>query len=524
MEQWSSYSRQVIQWSRSHRELLIYLLLMALALSLRLWDLGSRALHHDESLHAIYSWYVNIGNGYRHDPLMHGPFQFFGTSSIFALFGDSNVTARLLPALFGTILVGLPYLLRNLLGRHGALIIAAVLALSPTILYFSRFARNDIYMAVWALSLVIVTWRYLQEGKNRYLYISAALLALALATKETAFILVALLGGYFFILALGKLFIPQERRHHQHNRAGNLLILFITLTLPLWSAGIALFQDQIGVVLANPDPGAGPVGVPLGVGLGVAAIVVALLLIISVVMGLVWNYRLWLVSAAIFSGIWVLLYTSFLTNVSMGWGAAYGALWGTGLRSRMWARGNQPWYYYFVIGFNYEFLPFTFAVLGGFFYLLKGNAFSRFLVYWSVTGFIAYTLAGEKMPWLSVNVALPLILLGGKFLGDIVGRVPWRKGVTREGVLMLALVAGIVVFGVWIVLTVVRTTDFYQGVNFWILLIVTLLFIAVGGLLFRRLPRRQSLTLIALGLALVMVLPNGEYQPPGQLSQRRRSL
>ena len=57
--------------------------ILILALALRLWDLGGQALHHDESLHAVYSWYLFDGRGYLHNPLMHGPFQFFGTAGHF---------------------------------------------------------------------------------------------------------------------------------------------------------------------------------------------------------------------------------------------------------------------------------------------------------------------------------------------------------------------------------------------------------------------------------------------------------
>src|SRR5581483_2865047 len=58
------------------RDLLPFLVLTGIGLALRLYDVGSRALHHDESLHAVYSWYLYIGRGYVHDPLMHGPYQF----------------------------------------------------------------------------------------------------------------------------------------------------------------------------------------------------------------------------------------------------------------------------------------------------------------------------------------------------------------------------------------------------------------------------------------------------------------
>ena len=65
--------------------------------------------------------------------------------------------------------MALPFFFRARLGRIGALLTSAMLAFSPTLLYFSRFARNDVIMAVWALGLVISMWRYLDEGKPRYL-------------------------------------------------------------------------------------------------------------------------------------------------------------------------------------------------------------------------------------------------------------------------------------------------------------------------------------------------------------------
>src|SRR3990170_1898767 len=74
---------RLLSW---HDGLALYLALVALAAILRFWDLGSRALHHDESLHALYSWYLFTGRGYQHDPMMHGPFQFHGTALVYFLF------------------------------------------------------------------------------------------------------------------------------------------------------------------------------------------------------------------------------------------------------------------------------------------------------------------------------------------------------------------------------------------------------------------------------------------------------
>ena len=77
-------------------ELAAYVLLIAAAATMRVWDLGSRALHHDESLHAYFTWRLAELAGYRHDPMMHGPLQFEAGSVVFLVLGDTDFTARLL--------------------------------------------------------------------------------------------------------------------------------------------------------------------------------------------------------------------------------------------------------------------------------------------------------------------------------------------------------------------------------------------------------------------------------------------
>src|SRR5215218_1115292 len=67
--------------------------IVGLALVMRLVQLGEKALHHDESLHAAFSYYFAEGRGYVHDPLMHGPFQFHFIAALFKLFGDGDTMA-----------------------------------------------------------------------------------------------------------------------------------------------------------------------------------------------------------------------------------------------------------------------------------------------------------------------------------------------------------------------------------------------------------------------------------------------
>ena len=245
-----------------------FLAVMVAALGLRLFELSGRTMHYDEAIHLHYGWKLAnsaggllgwpwiFGTDYIHSAWMHGPFQIEMTAVIFTIFGDTDFTSRMGYALFGTALVGLPYFLRDHIGRHGALIAAVMLTLSPALLYFSRFGRNDIIMMFWAVTLLILLWRYLHSGRRLNLYVASALLALMFATKETAYLLVAIFGFIVFLAALPELraWLSGRAALSREGTPVALLLLLTTLTLPQWSAAIALFQGLMGLTLANPDP------------------------------------------------------------------------------------------------------------------------------------------------------------------------------------------------------------------------------------------------------------------------------
>ena len=473
-------------------ELAAYAALLLAAAVSRLWDLGSRAVHHDESLHAYYSWILSNGSGYTHDPMMHGPFQFEATAAVFLVLGDSDYTSRLVYAVAGIALVAMPFLLRRRMGRLGALFASAMLAASPAMLYFSRFSRNDILMAVWTLGLVACAWRYIDEGKNRYLYAAAALLALAFATKETAYIVVAIFGLFLVVRLVLPSLAPMElptadgrtstpralrtlargvwraiwqSRASLATREGTLLMLLATLTLPQWAATAGLLQGtrllrDSGLVLASPV-GSPAIGAPTGGGLVIAALLVAALLGVSVYAGVRWRWPVWWRCAAIFYLIWTLLYSTFLTNP----GGLLTGVWrslGYWIVQQDVARGNQPWHYYFVITSLYEFLPLLLALVAGAYFFIRlfmalfgcakydirREAFTWFLLLWSVATFGAYTVAAEKMPWLLVNVTLPLIFVAGKFLGDVVEAINWGW-LVRSGAVSLAVGVPLALWLLW---------------------------------------------------------------------------
>src|SRR5437667_12121111 len=182
---------------------------------LRFWALGDKPLHHDESLHAYFSLHFMDGGWlscfspnascYHYDPLLHGPFQFHFIALVYQISqllgapdnGVNTTTVRILAATLGTVIVGLPYFLRDYLGKWGAWLACFLLAVSPSMVYFSRFAREDIYMACFTLLLVVSVARYVRDRQMRWLILAALAFSLSYATKEATFLTVAVFGSFF---------------------------------------------------------------------------------------------------------------------------------------------------------------------------------------------------------------------------------------------------------------------------------------------------------------------------------------
>ena len=108
---------------------------MILAIITRFYGLGDRVVSHDESLHTQYSYQFYNGDGYVHSPLMHGPTLFHATALSHWLFGDSDFASRVPDAALGCWCC-CPYLLRDWLGRRGALFASFMLLISPYVSYY----------------------------------------------------------------------------------------------------------------------------------------------------------------------------------------------------------------------------------------------------------------------------------------------------------------------------------------------------------------------------------------------------
>ena len=237
-------------------EHVLYIAFILIAIVSRLYDLGLRVMSHDESLHTYYSFNLAMGRGFQHTPLMHGPFLFHITALSYFLFGDSDFTARLPMALLGIVMVALPWFFRRWLGRTGALVASFAFLISPSILYHSRYIRQEQSILIWSLLTALCVWRYI-EGRNwRWLIGLSIVLAFHATDKSTSFLTVAMYVIFLAPLALWELYRWRKNRRDWLNLIffgavlAALLVLISALYAALgnWLAGVLGLKDiAVGV-------------------------------------------------------------------------------------------------------------------------------------------------------------------------------------------------------------------------------------------------------------------------------------
>ncbi len=542
-------------------EMVILVGILILAVVSRFYDLEPRVMSHDETIHVYHnSWSLYTGQGYRHDPLSHGPFQFHLIALSYFLFGDSDTTARIPAVLFSIATVLMVWNFRRYLGRAGALAAMVLMLVSPYMLYYGRYVRNESLVAFFGVVTIWAMLRYFETGKARYTYWLTGAMVLHFTAKETAFIYMAQALLFLGIYTIYNITVKPWKNDRWFS--GFLIAMLVSLVLLAGLGGVVLLNQQAAdasatATVAPAIPGqstavqstTGPSPLILGLGalLAVAVIVglyflirgysweklrqersfsllillgtfalpqlsafpvrlmgwdiptnatevqayaqngqfwqVAVFLIpfflVSIAIGLLWNWRLWLVNAVIFYSLFTIFFTTVFTNGAGFFTGMVGSL-GYWLEQQGVNRGSQPWYYYILVQIPvYEYLPALASLFGLGLIGYRGikRALARkptgeeleeetpalpeiesepetgienppvlaLLVFWVITSILAYTFAGEKMPWLTVHIAWPMVLLGGWAIGQVIEATDWSIFKERRGWLMLALVVVFIV-------------------------------------------------------------------------------
>ena len=223
-------------------ENLLIVIILVLAIFSRFYILGERVMSHDEVNHVIPSFDIFSGSQYRHDPITHGPFQFHIVALTYFLLGDSDFSARVPAALFSiATIVLVMFGFRRYLGRTGSLIAGFLFLISPYMLFYGRYTRNEAFVALYGVATLYAVLKYLHDGKIASLYILGIATAMHFITKETNYIYAAQLLiflAFLFMERIARASWPQPKARNTFllSLSGALIILLMTLGLASWNA------------------------------------------------------------------------------------------------------------------------------------------------------------------------------------------------------------------------------------------------------------------------------------------------
>lgn len=415
----------------SPRERLAWAALIGFSLVVRLAGLGVRAMSHDESLHAVYSRYLATGAGYQHNPMMHGPFLFHLNALVDLLLPDSDFTYRLAPALFGAGAVALLILYRRWLGPKGAWWAGALISVEPSLLFYSRYLRNDIYIVVFTLLMAWALLRYRDTRSPRYLLWLSGALGLSFVTKEVCFIHGAVFGSACLVFATLDVFRTKPFRfsvwmRHPFTQCAALMLL---LALPFASP---LLQRHLPWDRLAAEPEALQRRI-LAAALGVFVLAVAAGTAYFHTVG---RLRTWFAALCMFWTIQITLYSTLFSNLLYGLAGGVGGSLGYWLKQHGVQRGNpHPLFY---ISLLVLYAPVLFVGLGAGLRRPR-RGLHPFLLFWTLGNLAVYSWAGERMPWLLTHITLPLCLLTGPLLARVRAASPSWKTHAAQGGLALGV-------------------------------------------------------------------------------------
>ncbi len=209
------------------------------ALASRLWMLGARPLDPHE---AQAAW-SELGALSHPILLLRGspesaalPLRLF-ESAAFAALGAGDFAARIGFAGFGLILIASAFALRRQVGRAGALGVAAMLALSPTIAYFSRSASPVLPAVALEVAALILLLELCRRPSIARAAAAAAVAGLALALDPSAFVTAILLAATMAIVGAVRAAVsahPMLGVRVWWERRSGLLAIFVVIMIGVW--------------------------------------------------------------------------------------------------------------------------------------------------------------------------------------------------------------------------------------------------------------------------------------------------
>ena len=359
-------------------------MILALALILRLIWLGIKPPHFDEG---VNGWFVDqmTKQGYYHyDPgNYHGPFHFYILFLAQTLFGRSVIALRVPLVLINVATIWLVFQFRRFIPWRVCVLAALAFAVSPGMLFYSRYAIHEAWLLFGMLLGVWGAAEMWTRGTARGLWCVTLGVTLMVLTKETYLM---------HLIAFG--------------------LAVATLTgLERWSAS------------AEPSPGdcappARSVPQQWSRATGRDAVLTGLLCILF-----------------FYSG-------GFLDFSSLkGLAQTFAAWFQTGVQGH---GHEKPFYYWVELMARYEW-PALLGLVYSVRALFPGmNRLTRLMAIYGCGALVAYSIVPYKTPWCIISVIWPFLFLFGEALESLraaFARFSWRGGALVSGI-VAALILG----------------------------------------------------------------------------------
>lgn len=197
---------------------------LLLAAALRLPQLSIRPMHCDEAVHADKLNELLTTGRYVYDPHeYHGPTLYYATLPICWLRGAATIAdlderdLRIVPVIFGLATIALLPLIVDGIGRCAALIAGLLLAVSPAMVFYSRYYIQETLLVFFTFLAIAAGWRYVQSRRSGWALLCGVSVGLMHATKETCVIALGCAAAALF----AAWFLGRKLRHPQGREAAS---------------------------------------------------------------------------------------------------------------------------------------------------------------------------------------------------------------------------------------------------------------------------------------------------------------
>ncbi len=170
---------------------ILALAVLAGALAFRLPWLAWRPMHADEANQAVKAGDELWDQGrYRYDPFEHhGPSLYYLTLPSLYLRGvtdfahSTEADYRIVPVVFGAGLILLLFLVTDGLGLPAALVAGLLIAISPAMVFYSRYYIQEMLLVFFTFAAIGCAWRYIRNPRLGWAVATGACFGLMHATK-----------------------------------------------------------------------------------------------------------------------------------------------------------------------------------------------------------------------------------------------------------------------------------------------------------------------------------------------------